>query len=174
MRRFVLAWRKLELEHSLGSRIVTYADDLVILCKRGKADEALLAMRAIMGKLKLTVNEEKTRICRVPESSRQASSGDTQLGGNGAAMLSRLKTSASSASVGNGVSGASQPRLLAVSRTRPAYAAPSSWIGRCPGQNRPGASAPRPVGNKTSRQWLHYGGDLLAPLCRRFAAPLRR
>ncbi|WP_459574266.1 group II intron maturase-specific domain-containing protein, partial [Cupriavidus sp. 8B] len=46
---------------------MTYADDLVILCKRGKADEALSAMRAIMGKLKLTVNEEKTRICRVPE-----------------------------------------------------------------------------------------------------------
>ncbi|WP_454753596.1 group II intron reverse transcriptase/maturase [Cupriavidus necator] len=67
MRRFVLAWRELGLEHSLGSRIVTYADDLVILCKRGKADEALSAMRAIMRKLKLTVNEEKTRICRVPE-----------------------------------------------------------------------------------------------------------
>ncbi|WP_374063800.1 group II intron reverse transcriptase/maturase [Cupriavidus sp. DF5525] len=67
MRRFVLTWRELGLEHSLGSRIVTYADDLVILCKRGKADEALSAMRAIMGKLKLTVNEEKTRICRVPE-----------------------------------------------------------------------------------------------------------
>jgi hypothetical protein len=41
MRRFVLGWKKLGLEHSLGSRIVTYADDLVILCKRGKADEAL-------------------------------------------------------------------------------------------------------------------------------------
>jgi RNA-directed DNA polymerase len=33
MRRFVLAWKKLGLERSLGSRIVTYADDLVILCK---------------------------------------------------------------------------------------------------------------------------------------------
>ena len=31
MRRFVLAWKKLGLERSLGSRIVTYADDLVIL-----------------------------------------------------------------------------------------------------------------------------------------------
>ena len=67
MRRFVLAWKKLGLERSLGSRIVTYADDLVILCKRGKADEALQRMREIMGKLKLTVNEEKTRICKVPE-----------------------------------------------------------------------------------------------------------
>ena len=67
MRRFVLAWKKLGLERRLGSRIVTYADDLVILCKRGKAEEALQWMRVIMGKLKLKVNEEKTRICRVPE-----------------------------------------------------------------------------------------------------------
>ena len=67
MRRFVLGWKKLGLERSLGSRIVTYADDLVILCKRGKAEEALQHMRAIMSKLKLTVNEEKTRICKVPE-----------------------------------------------------------------------------------------------------------
>ena len=55
------------LEQSLGSRIVTYADDLVILCRRGKAEEALQQLREIMGKLKLTVNEEKTRICKVPE-----------------------------------------------------------------------------------------------------------
>ena len=67
MRRFVLAWKKLGLERSLGSRIVTYADDLVILCKHGKAEEALQRMREIMSKLKLTVNEEKTRICKVPE-----------------------------------------------------------------------------------------------------------
>jgi group II intron reverse transcriptase/maturase len=67
MRRFVLGWKKLGLERSLGSRIVTYADDLVILCRRGKAGEALQRMRELMSKLKLTVNEEKTRICTVPE-----------------------------------------------------------------------------------------------------------
>jgi RNA-directed DNA polymerase len=67
MRRFVVGWRKLGLEQSLGTRIVTYADDLVILCRKGKAEEALHRLREIMGKLKLTVNEEKTRICRVPE-----------------------------------------------------------------------------------------------------------
>jgi RNA-directed DNA polymerase len=67
MRRFVLGWKKLGLERKLRSRIVTYADDLVILCKRGKAEEALLHMRGLMGKLKLTVNEEKTRVCKVPE-----------------------------------------------------------------------------------------------------------
>ena len=67
MRRFVLGWKKLGLERSLGSRIVTYADDLVILCRKGKAEEALQRLREIMGRLKLTVNEEKTRICKVPE-----------------------------------------------------------------------------------------------------------
>jgi len=67
MRRFVLGWKMLGLERSLGSRIVTYADDLVILCRKGKAEEALQRLREIMGKLKLTVNEEKTRICKVPD-----------------------------------------------------------------------------------------------------------
>jgi group II intron reverse transcriptase/maturase len=67
MRRFVLGWKMLGLERSLGSRIVTYADDLVILCGNGKAEEALQRLREMMGKLTLTVNEEKTRICKVPE-----------------------------------------------------------------------------------------------------------
>jgi len=67
MRRFVVGWKKLGLERSLGTRLVTYADDLVILCRQGNAEAALHHLRAIMGKLKLTVNEDKTRICRVPE-----------------------------------------------------------------------------------------------------------
>ena len=46
---------------------MTYADDLVILCRKGKANEALQQLRKIMSNLKLTVNEEKTRICKVPE-----------------------------------------------------------------------------------------------------------
>ena len=48
-------------------RVGCVRDDLVILCRRGKAAEALQRLRGIMGKLKLTVNEEKTRICTVPE-----------------------------------------------------------------------------------------------------------
>jgi group II intron reverse transcriptase/maturase len=67
MRRFVLAWKKFGLDRRLGSCLVIYADDLVILCRRGKAEAALRSLHAIMGKLKLTVNEEKTRICTVPE-----------------------------------------------------------------------------------------------------------
>ena len=39
----------------------------MILCRRGSAEKALHHLHEIMGKLKLTVNEEKTRICRVPD-----------------------------------------------------------------------------------------------------------
>ena len=39
----------------------------MILCRRGSAENALRHLHEIMGKLKLTVNEEKTRICRVPD-----------------------------------------------------------------------------------------------------------
>ena len=67
MRRFVLGWKKLGLERNLGTRLVIYADDLVILCRQGNAETALHHLREIMGKLKLTVNEDKTRICKVPE-----------------------------------------------------------------------------------------------------------
>jgi len=38
-----------------------------VLCCQGNAEEALAAMRRIMTGLKLTVNEEKTHICRVPQ-----------------------------------------------------------------------------------------------------------
>jgi RNA-directed DNA polymerase len=43
MRRFVLGWKKLGLEQSLGSRLVNYADELVILCRRDSADCARLS-----------------------------------------------------------------------------------------------------------------------------------
>jgi RNA-directed DNA polymerase len=66
MRRFVLGWKKLGYEKRLGAYIVNYADDLVICC-RHSAEEALAAMRDIMQKLKLTVNETKTRVCTLPE-----------------------------------------------------------------------------------------------------------
>jgi group II intron reverse transcriptase/maturase len=66
MRRFVLGWKKLGHEKRLGARIVNYADDLVICC-RGRAEEALATMRVMMSMLKLTVNETKTRVAKLPE-----------------------------------------------------------------------------------------------------------
>jgi hypothetical protein len=66
MRRFVLGWKKLGHEKRWKAYIVNYADDLVICC-RGNAEEALATMRNMMTKLKLTVNEKKTRVCKLPE-----------------------------------------------------------------------------------------------------------
>jgi len=66
MRRFVLGWKKLGHEKRWKAYIVNYADDLVICCRVG-AQQALAEMRAMMSKLKLTVNESKTRVCYLPE-----------------------------------------------------------------------------------------------------------
>jgi group II intron reverse transcriptase/maturase len=66
MRRFVLGWKVLGQERRLDAHIVNYADDFVICC-RGTADKAMAAMRGMMSRLKLTVNEAKTRSCKVPD-----------------------------------------------------------------------------------------------------------
>jgi group II intron reverse transcriptase/maturase len=65
-RRFILGWKVLGHEERLDAHIVNYADDFVICC-RGSAEAALTAMQAMMRRLKLTVNEAKTHICRLPE-----------------------------------------------------------------------------------------------------------
>jgi len=64
-RRFVLGWTSLGHAKRLAARIVNYADDFVICCRRN-AEEALAVMRTMMSSLKLTVNEAKTRVCRLP------------------------------------------------------------------------------------------------------------
>jgi group II intron reverse transcriptase/maturase len=66
MRRLVLGWKGRGYESRFDARIVTYADDLVICC-RHQAQEALAALRQIAGQIGLTVNEDKTRVCRMPE-----------------------------------------------------------------------------------------------------------
>src|ERR1035437_7836461 len=66
MRRFGLGGKKLGHERRLQAYIVNYADDLVICC-RSQAEEALATMRNMMSKLKLTVNDTKTRVCKLPE-----------------------------------------------------------------------------------------------------------
>jgi group II intron reverse transcriptase/maturase len=68
MRRFLLGWKHLGYDRRLDAHIVNYADDFVICCRRTSA-EALAATRDMMSKLKLTVNETKTRLCRVGEDS---------------------------------------------------------------------------------------------------------
>jgi RNA-directed DNA polymerase len=66
MRRFVLGWKTLGHEQHLQARIVNYADDFVICCRR-TGHQAQAAMRSIMERLKLTVNETKTKLCRLPD-----------------------------------------------------------------------------------------------------------
>jgi len=65
MRRFVLGWKALGHAGRLAAEIVNYADDFVICC-RGTAREALQTTRHMMAQLRLTINDRKTRICRVP------------------------------------------------------------------------------------------------------------
>ncbi|MBI5864992.1 MAG: group II intron reverse transcriptase/maturase [Planctomycetes bacterium] len=64
MRRFVLGWKQLGHAERLRAHIVNYADDFVICC-RGSAHQALAIMRGMMAALRLRVNDEKTRLCRV-------------------------------------------------------------------------------------------------------------
>jgi group II intron reverse transcriptase/maturase len=67
MRRFVLGWKVKGYERRLSARIVNYADDFVICCLPGKAEEAMQAMLQMMDKLRLTVNAKKTRRCLLPD-----------------------------------------------------------------------------------------------------------
>lgn len=66
MRRFVLGWKVCGHEKRLDAHIVNYADDFVICCRPGKAAEAMTVMRQMMQRLRLTVNEKKTRQCTLP------------------------------------------------------------------------------------------------------------
>jgi group II intron reverse transcriptase/maturase len=65
MRRFILGWKVLGYEIGLDAHIVNYADDYVICC-RGTAHQAEAVMQCLMEKLKLTVNEAKTSVRRIP------------------------------------------------------------------------------------------------------------
>jgi hypothetical protein len=67
MRRFIVGWKRSGHEQRLQARIVNYADDFVICCQAGGAAVALATMRRMMDKLRLTVNETKTRRCPLPD-----------------------------------------------------------------------------------------------------------
>ena len=69
MRRFVLGWKVLGHERRLGARIVNYADDFVICCRRGNAPAAMAVMRSMMERMGLAVNESKSAIRRIPHES---------------------------------------------------------------------------------------------------------
>jgi len=71
-RRFVLAWRQFGYEERLNAHIINYADDLVICCRPGAGAEAMQRMREIMGRLGLTVNEQKSKVAIMSVSSKES------------------------------------------------------------------------------------------------------
>jgi group II intron reverse transcriptase/maturase len=55
-------WERRDLQQRLGARIVRYADDIVLLCRRNQSDKAMAVLRQILERLGLTLNEAKTKI----------------------------------------------------------------------------------------------------------------
>lgn len=66
-RRFLLAWEQHGYRDRYKAFVVNFADDLVICCKPGNGAKAMQAMRHLMTRLGLTVNEPKTRLVTIPE-----------------------------------------------------------------------------------------------------------
>jgi RNA-directed DNA polymerase len=61
MNRFLKHWRLSGRDEAFRAHVVSYADDFVIL-SRGRAAEALAWTKAVMTKLELTINENKTSL----------------------------------------------------------------------------------------------------------------
>jgi len=61
MNRFLKHWRLSRCGEAFRAHVVAYADDFVIL-SRGRANEALAWTKAVMTRLGLTLNEEKTSL----------------------------------------------------------------------------------------------------------------
>ena len=68
MRRFILGWKVLGYARRFQAEIVNYADDFAVL-GRSPATEMLAAVETVMQRLKLPMNVEKTRCCRLPAES---------------------------------------------------------------------------------------------------------
>jgi RNA-directed DNA polymerase len=61
-RRFLLAWKKFGYEERLNARVVNYADDFVICCKPSTSGKAHEAMRQIISRIGLQINDSKTQV----------------------------------------------------------------------------------------------------------------
>lgn len=66
-RRFLLAWEQHGYRDQYTAFVVNFADDLVICCKPENGHMAMRAMRHLMTRLGLTVNEKKTKVVTMPE-----------------------------------------------------------------------------------------------------------
>jgi RNA-directed DNA polymerase len=61
MHRYIRAFRRYGLDRKYGAQLVTYADDLVVLCRHG-AHEVLEKTRRWMASIGLALNEDKTGV----------------------------------------------------------------------------------------------------------------
>ena len=61
-------WQRHGLDRKLGARIVRYADDFVVLCKHG-VEAPLHAVRTILDRLELKMNEDKSHIVDAKQAS---------------------------------------------------------------------------------------------------------
>jgi RNA-directed DNA polymerase len=68
-RRFALAWQRNTVARKADAHLVNYADDFVLCCRPGNGPMVLAKMRELMGRIGLTVNEEKTRLVGMPKGS---------------------------------------------------------------------------------------------------------
>ncbi len=60
LHRLDKVWEKEKLQKRLGARVVRYADDIVVLCRKG-TELPMKILRQILERMKLTLNETKTR-----------------------------------------------------------------------------------------------------------------
>ena len=61
-------WQRHRLREKLGAHLVRYADDFVVLCKKG-VEEPLKVVRHVLGRLDLSLNETKTHIVDATDAS---------------------------------------------------------------------------------------------------------
>ncbi|WP_366145263.1 reverse transcriptase domain-containing protein [Accumulibacter sp.] len=94
MRRLILGWKTLGYARRRSARIVNHAEDLVICCK-GRGDDVMGAMRAMMATLMLTVNDDETHRRSFAASSARSSRRDRKPPGTSACRrLCRLMETA--------------------------------------------------------------------------------
>lgn len=60
-------WERRGLQNRLGARIVRYADDIVLLCRKGRSEAVMAVLRQILTRLELTLNTEKTKVVNAYE-----------------------------------------------------------------------------------------------------------
>ena len=160
MRRFILGWKELGFAQRFCAEIVSYADDFCVLGKAPAAD-MLAAVTWLMGRLKLTVNDQKTRCLRCPDELMEFLGyrfGWNYRPSRGQAYIGNRPSKASVQSICRGISELTDRRNLL---KEPAHVVAalnrriSGWAQYfCLGQVTPAYAAVDAHATKRFRQWL--------------------